>query len=420
MDSLVSKNTTKAVRKALETMPTTLDATYDEAMKRIQDQTEEDRELAQRILSWVSYASRPLGVEELRQALAVEPGEDELDSENMPDEDILTSVCEGLVTIDRTSSVVRLVHYTTQEYFERMRRQLFPSAQQDMIATCLTYLSLRNFQDPCTTDEQLGQRLHEMPLLSYASRYWGRHAAATENIETQEQILEFLKQESKMISSVQALSIPEYLYSGYSQKYPRGISALWLAASFGLSDVVDELTSRGADVDIQEATQGWTALYRAAENGHADVVRLLLERHAKVEATDTTFGRTALYQAASCGHASVTELLLNSGADIEVQDNEGKSPLHGAAVSGVTNVVYLLLSRGANIEARDKADWTPLLRAAANGHLAVVKALAEKGANVEATMRGGWTVLAKTAEYGHVSVVSYLISKGANVYAGQR
>jgi hypothetical protein len=43
------------------------------------------------------------------------------DEEPLPDENVLFSVCAGLVTINREINTIRLVHYTAQEYFERIR-----------------------------------------------------------------------------------------------------------------------------------------------------------------------------------------------------------------------------------------------------------------------------------------------------------
>jgi hypothetical protein len=65
-------------------------------------------------------------ISELQHALAVEVGEAELDEENLPEIEDIVSVCAGLVTIDEESGIIRLVHYTTQEYFERTQRQWFP------------------------------------------------------------------------------------------------------------------------------------------------------------------------------------------------------------------------------------------------------------------------------------------------------
>ena len=56
---------------------------------------------------------------ELQHALAVETGTSELDEENLLEIGDLISVCAGLVIADEESNIIRLVHYTTQEYLER-------------------------------------------------------------------------------------------------------------------------------------------------------------------------------------------------------------------------------------------------------------------------------------------------------------
>lgn len=49
----------------------------------------------------------------------MEIGKTELDEENLVQIEEMVSVCAGLVTIDEESKIIRLVHCTTQEYFER-------------------------------------------------------------------------------------------------------------------------------------------------------------------------------------------------------------------------------------------------------------------------------------------------------------
>ncbi|KAJ6574297.1 hypothetical protein B0H19DRAFT_985951, partial [Mycena capillaripes] len=116
IESLSTKITVKGVRDALQTLPNTLNDSYDEAMKRITQQNEESRSTAYSTLTWVANAKRPLTALELQTALAIEPGTKALDKDNMLDIDIILSVCAGLIIIDEQVSVVRLVHYTTQEY----------------------------------------------------------------------------------------------------------------------------------------------------------------------------------------------------------------------------------------------------------------------------------------------------------------
>ena len=51
-----------------------LDKAYDDTVNRIENQGHGLHELAEKVLFWVVYAKRPLIAEELRHALAVEPG----------------------------------------------------------------------------------------------------------------------------------------------------------------------------------------------------------------------------------------------------------------------------------------------------------------------------------------------------------
>ena len=47
----------------------------------------------------------------------MEPNDVELRDDNLQDIEVMLSVCARLVTIDDESQIIRLVHYTTQEYF---------------------------------------------------------------------------------------------------------------------------------------------------------------------------------------------------------------------------------------------------------------------------------------------------------------
>jgi hypothetical protein len=123
-----------------------LDQAYEEAMKRIQSQEAGFHELAKRVLSWITCARRPLTTLELRHALAVEVGDSELGEDNLQEIGEIVSVCASLVSIDEKSDIIRLVHYTTQEYFERTQTSWFPEAHRDIARTCITYLSFDTFQ----------------------------------------------------------------------------------------------------------------------------------------------------------------------------------------------------------------------------------------------------------------------------------
>lgn len=129
VESLVDKKTEKLVNQTLQSLPKGSEAvkkSYDQVIERIDAQLPEDRKLAKTVISWITYAQRPLTTRELQHALAVEPETAEFDETNVGDIEDTIPVCAGLVTIDRESSVVRLVHYTTQQYFEREGMKWIP------------------------------------------------------------------------------------------------------------------------------------------------------------------------------------------------------------------------------------------------------------------------------------------------------
>jgi hypothetical protein len=141
MDSLSSKLTPGGIKEVLWNMPhgiKGLDVMYEEAMKRINGQEEEFRDLAKQVLSWVTHTKRPLTTVELQHAVAVRDGAVELDKDFVPDIEDLTSVCVGLVTIEEQSDIIRWIHYTTQEYIELTWTVWLPQAQVDIATTCIT------------------------------------------------------------------------------------------------------------------------------------------------------------------------------------------------------------------------------------------------------------------------------------------
>jgi ankyrin repeat protein len=449
MDLLVKKDNIKAVRKALSSLPKSLDSIYDEAIQRIRSQDEDSVERAEQILAWLAYASRPLSLTAIRHALAVEDGDEDFDEYAMPDEETLVSICAGLVSIEMESKIIQLVHYTTQEYLRRLETTRFLQAPAMIAATCLRYLSFGAFADgPCPSDEHMEKRMQEYPFLDYAARHWGDHARGKPEEKVEELALKFLKQDAKLGCSVQAMHLPAYRYHGYSQSFPRRTTSLHLAASFGLATIIRLLleSTGNNDVDMQDSNgktplslvaekgyleaaipvlqhgasvamkdnRGWTALHWACKQGHEPMARLLVEHGVDVSAKDKQ-GATALYWAAEKGHEATVRLLLENGAEVNLREGRGITPLQGASSSGHEGVVRLLLDKGAEIDAKD--DYfgrTALHRAAGGGHVGVLQLLLGHGADVNATNNWGRTALHRATGAGREAVTRLLLEHRAD------
>jgi ankyrin repeat protein len=416
MDSLAKKHNRRDVCKALENLPKELDDTYDEAMQRIWS-NEEDAKLAEQVLSWISYAFRPLTIIEVQHALAVGPGNVNFDEDALPDEDVLVSVCAGLVTLDKQSKIIRLVHYTTQEYFERIRMTRFPYAQTSIATACLIYISFDVFaKGYCRSDQEMETQMHKYPFLKYAAQHWGDHARGDLEETIKEQALKFLRHKSKVMCSIQVMHLPEYRCSGSRQDFPEDedVTGLHLVASIGLAKIVRLLLEQeGVDANSKDRYNR-TPLWIAAFSGHEAVVQILLEHEGVDADSKDSDGQTPLSWAAENGHEAVVRLLLEQeGVDVDSKDNGGRTPLSWAVSGGHEAMVRLLLEhKGVDAASKDWYNWTPLSWATFSGHEAMVRLLLEReGVDADSKDQYGQTSLWVAAANGHEAVVKLLLER---------
>jgi hypothetical protein len=90
---------------ALDSLSSNVDQAYDQVMERINQQDRHRRKLAKKILGWVAFGF-DISLEELRYALAIEPGRHEL-GDYLYSEDTLTAVCAGLIRIGPSTEFKR-------------------------------------------------------------------------------------------------------------------------------------------------------------------------------------------------------------------------------------------------------------------------------------------------------------------------
>jgi ankyrin repeat protein len=269
-------------------------------------------------------------------------------------------VCAGLVIVDE-SNIVRLVHYTAQEYLQHHRTNLFPNAEMHITKALLTYMSFSAFEDgPCKTTESFRDRAQCYSLYEYAALNWGHHAR--ENASPCDEVVEFLKSPGPHIqASVQAMDLD---LSGYFSGPQSRTTGLHLAAHFGLKQVVAILL-QDSSVDSVNG-EGDTPLQLAAKQGHIATMRLLVDHGAMIDASDG-HGRTALVRTAEYDDQiepeQVVQLLLERGANVGAADGLGCTPLHYAARRQRLGTAKLLLEKRANPNVTDERGYTPLYEA---------------------------------------------------------
>lgn len=422
LDLLMAKPTLRKIKSALDSLPEELDAMYDQVLERIRAQNPEYAALGLKIICWVYHATKSLSVRDIRHALAVEIGDRSFDQEGLPDEELLEPVCAGLVTIQEHRTI-GLVHYTAQEYLARRFLTIFPDSNRFVAETCLTYLSFEDFNlGPCQSKAALEARLDEYPLLIYVAENWARYLDKKTQIDTEEQILGFLAQESKVESSVQAMQAiksPLRTFSGYQRasisdcRYTKNINGLHLCSMYGLQHIARKLIAQGADVSSTDS-EGYTPLHYAAAYGSFEVVPLLLDEAADLEARTGYLWHTALHSAAWHGRQDVFQQLLGKGANAAARDRLGYLILHLAALNGHLQLVRLLLEGGGDINVRGSRGRTPLICAVGEGRAKTTQYLLDNGADINLADNFRQTPLHYAVMRNRPEIARLLVERGAD------
>ena len=430
MDLLARKRSRRDVEAALNTLPKELDATYDEAITRIDEQSEEDRHLASRILSWVVAARRPMTMTQLQIALAVSPGDSKIHTAAMIDEEILLSVSCDLVVAQKNSRVVSLIHGTARTYFDRIRDTYLSQADQEIASTCLTLMLLTDCRKENWYDE-LGE--DAILLVSYAVNTWGFHAIkGVLNGHVGDLITRYLRDTACLEGTMKYLSIdsvpkiPRFRSwrRDVLQRQMRSFSYLHLIGLFQIPIVfVEQLLSTTMTETINQCTDGeyWAPLAFAIRCGHRTLAEWLInDQRTNINAGDGTMLGTALHVAINCmrGDTDLVKFLILRGADVHTVRRGGEHrflPLQDAAEAGDLHTVKLLLAAGSDGKAMPSPDgMAPLYRAARGGNTEVLRFLFQQDQNVNMTSRKLGTPLHGAAFENHEDMIKLLLELGAD------
>ena len=384
-----------------------LDNVYAQTLQRIREQKGDRSRLGMEVLMWVSHAERPLGIDELRHALAVEIDSTDLDPENIRPQDTVLGSCLGLAVVDAETSTVRLIHYTLQEYLSRPG--ILPDAHKVLAQSCLAYL---NYEEVKGLPANHIPNLRDIPFLEYSSLFWGSHAKVKLSDRAKSLALKLLNLAGNHISST---LLVEKIGGSDSCSLPHLWPALHCASYFGIVEAVAALIGgEGCDIN-QSDCMGLTALMWAVWQGHEEVVKLLLTRNDVNTNKPTEVGRTPLWWASYNGHEGVVKLLLaQNDVNADKPDSDGETPLWRASRNGHEGVVKLLLTRNdLDVNKPDNLfHQTPLINASEYGHEGVVKLLlARNDVNLDKLDEDGETPLSLASHNGHEGVVKLLLAR---------
>lgn len=415
--------TRNVLRKALDSLPGTLDATYDRILLNIDPEYQRQAVIALRLLV---YSSRPVKLTEVAEAVAVWPlcKAIDMDDRLFDPRDVMT-ICSSLVTLNEDSQELALAHYSVKEYLISGRIIAGPAAAFGMNAQiananlaeiCLTYLL--SFDE----ENSIYENVHDdYPLLQYAAEHWFDHIRlGSDNANcAQGNLCCRLLDKTKGYSFLNWIRLfdPEARYR--QPIWPESLatlpSPLYYMSLLGHFDIVQMLLKHGEDPNCQGGEFG-TPLQAAARLRHSAIVNLLISSGARVDFGAGKLG-SALNAAAFGGDVKITEVILRAGANINEISGDFGSALHAATANHSTAAFELLLSSGADISSIGGGYGTVLLAASCSGNTEVTNLLLAAGAdpNFGECFRSEGLPLHTAAFNCHASTVAALLKGGADV-----
>jgi ankyrin repeat protein len=416
-----------------------------------------NRERIRRILQWLVAAARPLKVDEIREAIAVEEYQMQRNQTAEIDSETLIGLCGPLVRTNGKTDELSLAHFSLKEFLisgkllearnDSARRYNIRSSDANayLAKTSLTYLSFQELSNHCQTLNELGNLRQKYRFLDYATLHGGTHLGQLEDAEP------------AVISRLNALFVREISRQelpGHQDEHD--VSVLKMTISFCCPPIEDEYATplRGAtlcmdypypperviplvretaksvvdrpnckswlqlfrilsDVTRQDHPANITPLYYASLHGwNAGVERILELNDGRATTSDLNH---ALRAAAMGDHCDIIKKLQAAGAHIGAYTVHLGSALQSAAYCGSVEAVKTLLALGALAE--EAHDFhrpggtvgSALQGAAIRGDTTLVKILLAQGANVNSN--NGWlgTPLQAVLERGMEDMAMLLI-----------
>ena len=432
----------KLLRRALKTLPKTLDETYERVLSNIPDDYVED---VRRVLQCLICAFQPLDIQEVAEIVAIDTAEPYYHAEDRystPRE--VLSVCSGLVstrTSHRRGGVfasqnfkieeLRLAHFSVKEYLVSDSVSLGPaskykldefSCQETLADLCISYLlhfgeviyhkqSGKTTNDPeaeesspftfadqflleWKTDPGAVGHFYDLelcersPFAPYAAMFWSMHLRAAKLDHT----TPLYAKSMKLVANPALLDlIVEYHRRWFEPRKGRKI-----VRDLGIDSRRINLIRKSFGASI-------SPVYYASLLGLDSVVSQLLE--AGESATSVGPSGTALAIAAGYGHKCTVQLLLKMGANVDGQEiykmgGNGTTilsltALHSAIEERHEDIAHFLLDHGAAVNTKlivggnpgHVGTNTPLQAAIWTQNTSLVHILLDRGADV--TVAGG-------------------------------
>jgi ankyrin repeat protein len=392
------------------------------------------------ILTFVRDGGRPFSTIELQYVLALHNKPETFDEATLCHGSGFSDITQGIVTVGN-GGLVGFVHPGLKTYLQHDRKIdgciLDLSDKNSVLAQiCVSYLSSPRFTGgPCTSREELENRISESPFLDYAVKYWHMHyTEASKNeadVALRKSVVRFLSQEGSVSSARQCMAHSQSLSKLHELNSPQ------------------DLSRNGSPESLQwtypDQTRLQTTGLHLAIHLRLDELAIILTTDLKPSVVNRADGNgaTPLHLAVAFGANDVVRMIVLHGGNLNMRNTKGFSPWHIAAAKGDLPAVTTFLDQATErldvnltvlpkgfqqqtqpviapnnastrswmYNGRDIRTATALHLAARNGHVEVVQQIiSDKRCNKLAEDCFGMSEFHKACKYGRLEVVKLLIN----------
>ncbi len=458
------------IRETLRNLPEGLGNTYKRILNKIGDNYSRIA-LAQKVFQWATVAKRPLHVEELKEAVAVDANDETWDEDKFPHEDLMLESCRGLIIKDEDDGTVHFAHHTVRQYLtgglatkvDPLFEVAVESANVLAGHACVSYLCFSDFESQITLRAPMA-RLEQRGVLESGGPLWipsilgirkpmfdipyrllrgdpavrpsgsdlwkhlkprseSRDSPSTDLKDKYRLLcyaIEYWEPHTRWYHSLEILSQSRYFSSSNLQHQHRQLQNLALHKTlpfefrpWGDNQHFGPYGCVGCPSPSAESLAAEVLPYLAMIHYAAEVGNLTLMRLREQDLTDYVhherYHQETLLIACRHNRIKIVKYL------IEMYHIFDGRAVNAASAAGHTEILEYLISLD-QYPCKQKG-YIPLQLAAENGHDAVVQVLAEAGAEIsgydEETRR---IIVESAAKNGHDSVIRTLNHSGALKY----
>ncbi|MCJ1463915.1 hypothetical protein MMC07_002524 [Pseudocyphellaria aurata] len=444
--SICSQKTDKAILAALEDLPKDLPDTFNRILRKLELSNSADPGFCKKIFGLMAAAQRPLTLEELREAVSVEPGETSWDTGSLIN-DMLQSLfvsCGSLLVVDEEHLTVHFAHHSVKQHFlsepvidSDMKKYHIKMREADLYLgdVIVTYLNFGIF------DQQLVKSKSAIPIpqvKNYPSAILGRSLPGSKIISkvavkllrnrpnsTLDVHSQLRKAAGIVDRSEEQTDGLAYSFLSYAREYwlfhtkrykPTRVTVypLWRLLVDGTAKSVQLPWAPESNLDFGDKYINWVM-----QNEHFALIN-----HSLIELSKKTFLDPEIFlDREQVRVRNAIRLLLEllekkTTNSMNTQDIEFGAVLLLASFLNDKAVVFLSLKNGADINAANKERETALQVASSHGHEMIVRLLLENGADVNGVSPNGETTALHAAlKYDHEEIAKLLLDNGADVNA---